>query len=73
GTAPAPRVRRALDAAAAHPDDPLAARQAAAASDAEPALAGGLVGLALGEPEEGAEPALVGLVSRLPSHSGNAA
>ena len=73
GTAPAPRVRRALDAAAAHPDDPLAARQVAAASDAEPALAGGLVGLALGEPAEGAEPALVELVSRLPSHSGNAA
>jgi dephospho-CoA kinase len=67
GTAPAPRVRRALNAAAAHPDDPLAAREAAAASDAEPALAGGLVGLALGEPAEGAEPALVGLVSCLSS------
>ena len=65
GAAPAPRVRRALDAAVAHPDDPSAAREAAAASGAEPALAGGLVGLVIGAAEDDAEPALVECVRRL--------
>ena len=65
GAGPAPRVKRALDAAVAHPDDPPAARETAAANDAEPALAGGLVGLVVGAGEDDAESALVECVRRL--------
>jgi dephospho-CoA kinase len=65
GAAPAPRVKRALDAAVAHPDDPSAARETAAVNDAEPALAGGLVGLVIGAAEDDAESALVECVRRL--------
>lgn len=65
GAAPASRVRRSVGSAALHPDDPVAARDEAAASRAEPALAAGLVGLASGEPAESAESALARLVSHL--------
>ncbi|MGD8895008.1 MAG: dephospho-CoA kinase [Acidobacteriota bacterium] len=65
GTAPAPRVRRSLEAASLHPDDPGAAREAAEAARGEPALAGGLVGMALGVAPADADPALVSLAERL--------
>ena len=64
GAAPAPRVRRSLEAAALHAGDPGAARQAAEVARGEPALAGGLVGLALGVAPD-ADPALVSLAERL--------
>lgn len=63
--APARRVRQALDAAAAHPENPGAAREQAVASGAEPALAAGLVGLAVGGAAEDEETGLAALVSRL--------
>jgi dephospho-CoA kinase len=65
GAAPAPRVRRSLEAASLHPDDPGAAREAAEAARGEPALAGGLVGMALGVAPADADPALVSLAERL--------
>jgi dephospho-CoA kinase len=65
GANPGPRVRRALDAAAGHPDDAEAARAAAEASGAEPAFAGALVGMAKGVAEEEADEVLVRLVRGL--------
>jgi dephospho-CoA kinase len=48
GAPPSARVRRAVEAATAHPGEPRAARAAAEADGAEPALAGALVGLVVG-------------------------
>jgi dephospho-CoA kinase len=65
GAGPAPRVRRSLEAAVAHPGDPRAAEAAASRDGAEPALASALVGMARGVAEDTADPALVALVERL--------
>jgi len=65
GVNPGPRVRRALDAAVAHPDDPGAARATAEGAGGEPALAGALVGMAQGVDPADADPALVDLVARM--------
>jgi dephospho-CoA kinase len=48
GAAPPERVRTAWRVAAAHPEDPEAAREAARAAGLEPGLAGALVGIAAG-------------------------
>jgi dephospho-CoA kinase len=64
GARPAPRVRRALEAALAHPDDPEAAGVKAKASGAEPGFAAALVGAAQrGVPGE-QDPALRALLDR---------
>jgi dephospho-CoA kinase len=65
GANPAARVRRAFEAAVAHPADPAAAGAAARAAGAVPALAAALVGLANGVARSEAEAALVSLVARL--------
>jgi dephospho-CoA kinase len=65
GASPAPRVRRAFEAAVAHPADPAAAGAAAGAAGAEPALAAALVGLAKGVAPSEAGGALVSLVARM--------
>jgi ADP-ribosylglycohydrolase len=59
---PASRVRRALDAALAHPDDPEAAGAAAEARGAEPGLAGALVGAVREAAPADLDPALRGLL-----------
>ncbi len=48
GSDPGDALAPVLEAARAHPDDPAAARAAAASRGAEGALAGALVGAALG-------------------------
>ena len=65
GARPASRVRRAREAALAHPHDPAAAASAAEASGAEPGFAAALVGTAQGGAPADADPALVALVERL--------
>jgi dephospho-CoA kinase len=65
GAAPPSRVRRALEAALVHRDDPLAAAAAAERSGAEPSLAAALVGAALGTAPPDADPGLVRLVAGL--------
>jgi hypothetical protein len=67
GAAPAPRVRCALEAALAHPEDAGAARAAAEATGGEPGLAGALVGMTMGVAPGDADAALVELVERLSS------
>ena len=61
---PAPRVRRALEAALAHPHDPEAAGAAAEARGAEPGFAAALVGATLGVASDDVDPALGGLLDR---------
>jgi dephospho-CoA kinase len=51
GASPAGRTRRAWKAAAAHPRDPLAAREAGRAAGIEPGLAGALAGIVAGSRE----------------------
>ena len=65
GAAPPPRLAAGIRAAVRHPVAPQAARAEAAASGAEPALAGGLVGLAVGLPAGPAPPGIAELVARL--------
>ncbi len=62
GAPPARRIRRALDAALARPDDPEGTRALAESAGAEPGFAAGLVGLARGGRLEDADPGLVELV-----------
>lgn len=62
GAHPSPRVRRALDAALAHPDDPHAAGATAEACGAEPGFAAALVGTAQGVASLDLDPALLSLV-----------
>lgn len=65
GAAPPARIASAVRAAAAHAREASSARAAAEAKGAEPALAGGLVGLVAGAPAAGAEPRLATLARRL--------
>jgi dephospho-CoA kinase len=51
GATPAGRTRKAWEAAAAHPRDPLAAREAGRAAGIEPGLAGALAGIVVGSRE----------------------
>jgi dephospho-CoA kinase len=64
GSPPAPRVERAVSAAAACMPNAVEARRRAALAGGEPTLAGALVGLATG-PSQGAEPRLAELAFRL--------
>jgi dephospho-CoA kinase len=59
---PASRIRRALEAALVHPDDPEAARATAEARGAEPGFAGALVGAVLEAAPADLDPALRGLL-----------
>jgi dephospho-CoA kinase len=63
GANPAPRVRRAVEAALAHPEDPGAAQAAAEAAQGEPGLAGALVGMAMGVAPGDADAELVRLLA----------
>lgn len=65
GAPPSRRIRRALEAALAHPADPIAAGEAALENGAEPGFAAALVGMAVGLAPGDADPALATLVDRL--------
>jgi hypothetical protein len=65
GAAPSVRIRRAVGAATVHAGEPSAARAAAEAESAEPALAGALVGLVVGAGAGASEAGIASLAGSL--------